>query len=281
MAAQTGPRDLLSPPTSRRWVIVATFRGRWGEMLHPVSIATVVGLLVLWQLASVNEWINPRALPPLTSIPPAATELLAEGELQVHIAASLFRALAGFGLAVLIGLPAGLAIGTWRWCADVMEPVVDLIRQIPPVAWLPLALIWFGIGEGSKVFVVFFGAVWPILINTADGVRSVPRGVIHAAESLGAGPRAVFFKVALPATMPAIFTGLTLALGNAVSLIVAAELGGAFEGVGRMMFLARETFRTDVVLVGMVVLMLLGTGAMGLMQLVRRRLLRWHVSSRS
>ena len=280
MAAPTGPHVTAGQPGRWRTRLTAA-RSRWGEALHPVSILTVVGLFGLWQVAAVNEWVSPRALPPLTSIPPAAAELLAAGELQRHIAASLFRATAGFVLAVAIGMPVGLAIGTSRWVADLLEPVVDLIRQIPPVAWLPLALIWFGIGEGSKVFVVFFGAVWPILINTADGVRGVPNGVTRAAQSLGAGRRELFFKVALPATMPAIFTGLTIGLGNSVSLIVAAELGGAFLGVGRMMFLAREVFRTDVVLLGMVILMVLGTAALGLMQLARRRLLRWHVTPRA
>lgn len=266
-------------PARARFGAAIRLLGR--ERVHPSTVLSVGGFFALWWAITAAGMISPAFLPSPLAVFPAAAELLATGELQRHLAISLARIGAGFVLASVLGVLLGLLMGIDERVADVFEPLIDLIRQIPPVAWIPLAIIWFGFGEGARVYIIFLGAFFPAVINTADGVRGLDPQVKRAAASLGARGPAMFFKVSLPAAQPAIFTGLTVGLGNAFHMIVAAELAGAVAGLGYMMLEARESFRTDIIILGMVLLMLIGISLMGVMLAIRRELLRWYFGRES
>lgn len=257
------------------WRPLAFFRRPLGSGHVYASAASISFFFFAWWIVARSGIISPEFLPSPFAIFPAGAQLFATGELQVDIVMSLFRIAGGFVLGGVLGILLGLAIGRSARTSDIFEPLLDLTRQIPAVAWIPLAIIWFGFGEGARIFIVFLGAFFPIVISTADGVRGVNPRVLSAAESLGATKSAMFWKVSLPAAMPSILSGLTIGLGNAFVNIVAAELAGATSGIGYMMLIASELLRTDIVILGMVLLMLIGTGLMAAMLLARRYLLRW------
>jgi ABC-type nitrate/sulfonate/bicarbonate transport system permease component len=258
----------------RRQVAAANRRFGLGR-LRASAVVSIASFFMLWWAITAIGLVAPAFLPSPFAIFPAAAELLTTGELQNDLLMSLIRIGGGFVLACVLGVLLGLLVGLNELIADIFEPLVDLIRQIPPVAWIPLAIIWFGFGEGARIFIVFMGAFPPVMINTTDGVRGVDPQVLRAAASLGANRSAMFWKVSLPAALPSIFTGLTIGLGNAFINIVAAELAGATTGLGYMMLTARESFRTDIVILGMVLLMVIGISLMTVMLAVRRILLRW------
>lgn len=254
---------------------------KWSDWLfvlpiHPLSILSLLIIPLAWYLVTKFGLVTPLFLPPPGDVIRAAIELWAKGELQKNLIISVTRITVGFVLAVGLGSIVGILVGRSVLLADMIEPIVDLVRQISPVAWIPLAIIWFGFGEGSKIYIIFLGAFFPTLINAADGMRSVDPQVIHAAQSLGAKPYQVFLYISLPATLPYLFTGMTIGLGNSVRFVVAAELAGARSGIGYMLMSARDVFRTDVVLVGMVAMAAVGLSAMGIIMALQKRMLRWH-----
>ena len=252
-------------------------RSRRVQLSAVISITT---FFVLWWLVARLGLVSRSYLPSPLAIFPAGRELLSTGELQVDFLMSLARIGGGYLLAVVLGVVLGILMGLDERIADIFEPHIDVARQIPAVAWIPLAIIWFGFGEGARIFIVFIGAFFPIVINTKAGVQNVDPQVLRAAASLGARGRAMFWKVSLPAAMPSIFTGFTVGLGNAFVNIVAAELAGATAGLGYMMLTAQEAFRPDIVILGMVLLMLVGVGLAAIMFAIRRHALRWTVGAR-
>jgi ABC-type nitrate/sulfonate/bicarbonate transport system permease component len=262
-----------SPNFSLRFIALSRVLARGHVQIS--AVVSIASFFLIWWAIVVAGFVPPAILPSPLAIFPAAAELLKAGELQIDFLMSVLRIGGGFLLACMLGIMLGLLMGVDERIEDIFQPLVDLIRQIPAVAWIPLAIIWFGFGEGTRIFIVFMGAFAPVVINTTDGVREVDPQVLRAAASLGANERAMFWKVTLPAALPSIFTGLTVGLGNAFTNIVAAELAGATSGLGYMMLTARESFRTDIVILGMVVLMAIGIGLMGIMLAVRRILLRW------
>jgi len=246
--------------------------------VHPSAMLSILAFFVVWWASTRAGLISPTLLPSPFTIIPAARELLSGGELQTDVVMSVARIAGGYIVAAVLGVVVGLSMGLDSRVADVLEPHFDVARQIPAVAWIPLAIIWFGFGEGARVFIVFMGAFFPIVINTAAGLRAVDPQVLRAAASLGARGSAAFWKVSFPAALPSIFTGLTVGLGNAFTNIVAAELAGATTGIGYMMLIAREAFRPDIVILGMAVLMLTGIGLTALMLAIRRYALRWAIA---
>nr|WP_302474156.1 ABC transporter permease [Roseococcus sp. MDT2-1-1] len=168
-----------------------------------------------------------------------------------------------------------MLIGRVALVRSLLDPTLQLLRPIPVTAWLPLAMIVFGIGPRSAFFLVFLGAFYPILVNTIFGVRSVDGRLFEAAAMLGVSPSAVFWKVVLPAALPSIFTGLRLGLGFAWVVIVVGEMTGVQTGLGAIIMEARQLSRTEIVISGMVVIGLLGFLSDALVQALGRRLLRW------
>jgi ABC-type nitrate/sulfonate/bicarbonate transport system permease component len=240
------------------------------------------GILLLpavWLLVTQTSLVDPTFLPPPSDVLNAAKELLASNELQTHFLTSITRIALGFFLGCVFGTVLGLACGQFRVISDIFEPLFDILRQISPVAWIPLAIIWLGFGEPSKVFIVFLGCFFATWVNVLDGVRSVDQNLVLAGSSLGARRWNTFLKILLPATLPAFFTGITIGLGNSIRFVVAAELTGAQSGLGFMMMQARESLRTDIILVGMIVMAVFGALAVWLLERVRTRVLRWHAGT--
>jgi ABC-type nitrate/sulfonate/bicarbonate transport system permease component len=240
-----------------------------------LTLMSLAGGLVLWWAAVASGLANPVLMPPPGTVLRAIVEMIADGTLAVHIGVSVARALGGFLLAVVIGVPVGILVGRSARAYAVIDPWIELARPVPPIAILPLVVLWFGIGEESKLVVVLYGALFPILLNTVHGVRSVDNGLIRAARALGASERQIFYLVVLPAAVPSVLTGLRLGAGMAIFVLVAAELLGSTSGLGWLIMDAREHFFTDRIMVGIVALGLVGYLInRGLIQL-EHRLVRW------
>jgi ABC-type nitrate/sulfonate/bicarbonate transport system permease component len=226
--------------------------------LLAVSIVSITGGIGFWWLITTFGWANPALLPPPPTVVKAFIEMTLDGSIFKHVAVSVGRGLGGFTLAALIGVPLGILIGRSRWAFAVVDPWVETLRPVPPIAFLPLVVLWFGIGETSKLIVVAYGAMFPILINTVHGVRSIENSLIRAGRALGASNRQIFYLVVLPASVPSIVTGLRLGAGMGIFVLVAAELLGSSAGLGWLIMDSREHFFTDRIMVGIITLGIVG-----------------------
>jgi ABC-type nitrate/sulfonate/bicarbonate transport system permease component len=186
-------------------------------------------------------------------------QLTASGELPTDAAYSVFRVVCAWSLAALVAVPLGFAMGRWQRLERVLDPVVELFRPISPLAWIPLAILWFGIDEGGKIFVIFIGTFFPILLNTIAGAKSIDPVLIRAGRILGcADDASLFRKVVLPAALPQVIVGLRISFGTGWAAIIAAELVAARSGLGYLISNGMEVLRSDYVLVGMVTIGVLG-----------------------
>ena len=199
-------------------------------------------------------------------------ELVVTGELFIHIGASLGRVISAWALSALVAIPLGLAMGRWGWFERLVDPVIELFRPISPLAWIPLAILWFGIGETGKIFIIFIATFFPILLNTVSGVKSVDPVLIRAGQVLGCNDdRSLFIKVILPAAMPTIVVGLRISFGTGWAAIIAAELVAAQIGLGYLIADGMEILRSDLVLVGMVTIGVLGVLINAVFRLLNNR----------
>jgi NitT/TauT family transport system permease protein/sulfonate transport system permease protein len=237
-------------------------------------------VLLLWQALAGAEVINPLLLPPPTRLAAAAWDMLLDGSLLVHTAASLERVLVGFLLAAATGMALGVVLGWWRSAAEFIKPLIEALRPIPPIAWTPLAILWFGVGNAPSYFLVFIGAVFPVFVNTFAAVHSIDRTQINAALCLGAGPRLLLSDIVVPASLPIIFPGLRIALGVGWMCVVAAELIAAQSGLGYMIQQSRVLLQTQNVLTGMIVIGVVGFLMNAVMTRIERRLIPWRPIAR-
>lgn len=214
-------------------------------------------LFVIWDLAS-RYLVSSVLFPPPAVVFAKAVTLLRTGVLLEHLWASIQRILAGFVAGSLLGIPVGLAMGSFRPVRRVLEPYTEFLRFIPSVAMITVAVIWFGIGEASKIFLIVYTTIFIVIINTAAGVSAIAPNKIRAAQALGATRAQIFLHVALPATVPYILTGMRLAMANSFTTIVAAELIAANEGLGKMLWDGRMFMLVDDIFVSLVTLGLLG-----------------------
>lgn len=262
--AESRPSSGLNPrPPASRW------RTLLGYLILPAA------LLGGWQLLSSLGFIRPMILPSPLQVAEVAAQLLASGELAKHVVSSGIRVIEGFALAAVAGLVLGIAIGLFRSVGRVAELLVQLVKPIPPIAWIPLAILWFGIGEAAKVYIIFIGAFFPILINTVDGIRQTDFRFVELARILEV-PRLRFIRqVVLPGALPQIMTGLRIGLNIAWMCVVAAELIAASSGVGFLIMDARQLSQTDVVLAGMITMGILGKITDDALKLLENRLVTW------
>ncbi|WP_127753294.1 ABC transporter permease [Devosia sp. 1566] len=254
-----------------------------GSRLRGPALALILPLLLLaaWHLATTGEGYS--LIPPPSAVAIAFYDLavggvrndLFSGTLLNHVIASVSRVYGGFFLAVIVALPLGLMIGRIPTVRQMFDPMLQILRPIPVTAWLPLAMIIFGIGPTSAIFLVFLGAFYPILINTVFGVRSVELRLFEAASMLGCTPSAQFTKVVLPAALPAIFTGLRLGLGFAWMIIVIGEMTGVSVGLGAIIMEARQLSRTEIVICGMIAIGVAGFISDRIILMIGRKLLSW------
>ncbi len=249
---------------------------RWGRCIAPLA------LLATWQALSWLGAIPAHKLPSPLMIMAGLVELIQRGlppgyRLDYHLLYSLYRVAWGFLLAAAVGVPLGLLMGWSRRIRGVVGPLVEMVRPVPPLAWIPLAILWFGIGVKSAAFIIFLGAFFPIVLNTTSGVLAVSPALQEVARTLGAGEGDVVRRVLLPGALPSIFVGLRIGLGIGWMTLVAAEFTGVKSGygLGYMIMVARDIQRADQVLAGMVVIGLTGLVIDQLLRYLGRRLMPW------
>jgi taurine transport system permease protein len=244
--------------------------------LGSVSVAT--GLLVWWLIGALGL-VSTDLLAGPVDVWKALVDILHNGyrdtTLTQNILATLGRCLAGFGAAAILGVPLGLWMGQSRMADASLNFVIQFLRPLPPLSYLVLLILWFGAGDLSKIMLLFMGAFPTITTAAMAGVRQVSAQRIQAARSLGAKPRQVFLFVVLPAALSMIFTGMRIALAGAFSSVVAAELMAASDGLGWMVFSASRFLRTDIILLGIILLGLFGMALSRTLVMIDKRLIHW------
>lgn len=244
-----------------------------------IGLATFATLVGLWFAASHFEWASPLFLPSPAEVAAqfrvVAQDGYAEGTLVTHLGSSLWRIGMALALAIVVGVPLGLLMGMNRWVRGVFSVPIDLYWGLPPLAYLPLLIIWLGIDETSKVLLLTLATFAPVCFSAQAGVRSVPVERINAARSLGANRLQLFTTIILPSALPEILTGLRIAIGAGLSTLVAAELIAARSGLGYMIMSAANFLATDIVFVGLIVIAALAFSLSAGMRWLERRLVPW------
>ena len=241
-----------------------------------LGTTSVTIFLVIWELVgNTFQLINPMFMSAPSLIWKAAFQMFSSGEIYNDLYISGIELAGGYLLSVVVAVPFGIAIGWYKKVAYIFDPFVNAMNATPRVALLPLVIIWLGIGILSKVGIIFLGAVFPILINARDGVKTTPSNLLTAARSFGASEWMLFKTVVLPSTVPFILTGLRLGLGRAIVGVMVGELYAATAGIGFMITVAGATFQTDKVFVGVLVFALTGMIGTELITRVEKRFNRW------
>jgi ABC-type nitrate/sulfonate/bicarbonate transport system permease component len=252
-----------------------------GEGLSPetkeriLSIVSPIALLALWQVMSWLALIDPRFLPSPLSIAGAAYDLSINGELLRDIGVSLERLALGFVLGAVPGIVIGLIMGMSRWIRAVLDPIVAAAFPIPKISLLPLIMLYFGIGEASKVVLVALGVVFLLLINTMAGVANLDPVYFDVARNFGASRRKLLMRVVIPGTLPLIFVGLRLGIGVSLIVVVSAEFVAAQSGIGYLIWSSWETMRVENMFVGIIVITILGAATTVILREIERRAMPW------
>ena len=253
---------------------------RWRVVARNAFPFLVVG--VIWEIVARAGMFPRKLFPPLEDVAATLVRLTAEGILPHHVLDTLLRLTAGFALAAIVGVAIGIAMGRWRLAEDIFLPLVSIGAPIPGIAYAPLFLLWFGLGNGTTILLVGFVSAFPIIFNTWTGVKSVKEIWVRSAQAMGADDRRLFRHVILPGALPYILTGLRLGLAQAWRILVGVEMLAAVSwGLGWMIFGAREFLNTDVMLAGVAVIGMIG---LALEKLVFQRIeqytvVRWGMMS--
>jgi sulfonate transport system permease protein len=247
-----------------------TIGGRFIPWLMPVV------LLVLWQWSSSVGLLPARFLPSPRAVVQSFLELSASGELWMHVRVSTFRAFSGFAVGGGMGLALGLLTGSFRWAEALLDTTLQMVRNIPALALIPLVILWFGIDESAKLFLVSLGVFFPVYINTFHGIQSVDRGLLEMGRTYGLSGWRLYREIILPGALPSILVGVRFALGFMWVMLIVAETISARSGIGYMTMNAREFMQTDVMVVGILLYALLGKLADLLAKGLESYWLRWH-----
>ena len=237
-----------------------------------VVIAVVVGM---WWAA---VWATKSAIFPTPwAVVTGTLELAEDGTLWEHIGASLMRVGAGFGLAVAFAIPLGLWMGWVRGAFVTLNPVFQILRPISPIAWIPIAILWFGVGNASPIYLIFIASVFPMIVQTTAGVHTIEKRYLRAAENFGVPRKKLFLQVVIPATLPDIIIGMRIGLGVAWLVVVAAEMIALRSGLGYLIIDSRNAGnRYDLVIAGMIIIGLIGLMLDGIMRLLESmKIVRW------
>jgi sulfonate transport system permease protein len=240
-----------------------------------------LSLLLAWELAADTGLLSARVLPAPSATLAAFWDTLTSGALLHHVAVSTRRALIGLAIGGSIGFGLGLLNGVFPLAERLLDSSLQMLRNVPHLAVIPLVILWFGIGEEAKLFLVAVGVFFPLYLNTLHGIRHVDRGLVEMARSYGLGPVALFARVILPGALPSILVGLRYALGIMWLTLIVAETISASSGIGYMTMNAREFLQTDVVLLGIIIYALLGKLADALTRRLERSCLAWHPAHRT
>jgi len=243
-----------------------------------IGTAAMLVFLAFWEMSVALAWVNPLFTSSPSRILRAGYEMFADGSIYEHIQVSAFEFFVGYGAAIIIGVPLGILMGWYSRVNAVLDPFVSALYATPRIALLPLVMIWFGIGVMSKIAIVFLGAIFPILVNTITGVRTINADFVKVARSFGSNDRQMFLTVALPSSVPLLLTGLRLGLGHALVGIVVGEMHGATAGLGYLIATAGARFQTDKVMVGIILIASAGVAMTELLRRIERRFERWRPS---
>ncbi len=238
--------------------------------------AVPILLIVLWQFFVQVGWLSTRVLPAPTGVVQAGIQLAKSGELLRHIGVSTWRAFLGFAIGGGIGLVLGLLNGIFPISEKLLDTSIQMIRNVPHLALIPLVILWFGIGEESKLFLVALGVMFPIYLNTYHGIRTVDPGLIEMGKVYGLKQAALFWQIILPGALPSILVGVRYALGIMWLTLIVAETIAADSGIGYMAMNAREFMQTDVVVLSILIYALLGKLADMAARVLEEKWLAWH-----
>lgn len=246
-----------------------------------LPLATALVALALWEL--LVRWTGTTVFPSPHKVASALVELLRRGVLMRYVGDSLLRVGTGYGVALVLGIPLGMAMGWWAWLARGVDPVIQLLRPISPIAWIPVAIVLFGVSNLAPIFLVFLASLFPIVVATANGVAGVPQMYLRAGRNFGLGPVQILRRVILPAALPQMLVGLRIGVGIAWLVVVAAEMVAVDSGLGFLIVDARNAGkRYDLVVGAMLIIGIIGL-ALDLLirRLERMRSLRWGFGTRS
>ncbi len=258
--------------------VATALRALSGVLLTAVTkTAAIVLLLVAWEVAPRVGLVDRVFLPPFDQVARAWWGLLTDGQLASNTRASMVRSFAGFGLAVVVAVPLGLLIGWYRTVADLLGPLLEVFRNTAALALLPVFVLLLGIGETSKISIVLYACAWPILLNTISAVRDVDPTLLKVARSMDLSTPRLFQKVILPASVPAVFTGIRLAGAVSILVLVAAEMVGAKAGLGYLINSAQYNFEIPQMYAGIITISAIGVAFNQLLVTVERRLSAWRV----
>jgi NitT/TauT family transport system permease protein len=257
-------------------------RTRWSLALLrrlAIRLLSLAAFIMLWELASISKTrfvVNFAHVPAPTAVASAAIGFFESPKAVRHIASSVKRVTTGFALATLLAIPLGLLIGQARWAEDTLFTPLEILRPIPGVAWIPLAILMFATSEQSMIFICFVGAFFPILISTIHGVETLDRRLVYAAQSLGAKNWNILLEVVLPGTLPAIVTGLTIGTGSCWLLVVTAEMIAGQFGIGYFTWESYSLQKYPEIVLGMLVIGVLGMASSAAVRFAGNRLMPWH-----
>ena len=259
-----------SIPTSQR----IRFSFHWAQKLLKQT-AVIILLLVFWEVAPRVGLVDLTFFPPFSKVVEGWWGLVISGDLYAHFQASILRSLIGFGLAILVGIPLGLIIGWYPLANELLNPVLELFRNTAALAILPVFILLLGIGETSKISIVLFACVFPILLNTINAVRNVDPLFIKSAKSMGLSSAKLFYKVILPASIPTIFTGIRMAGSASILVLIAAEMVGAKEGLGYLISYTQMNFQIPQMYAGIITISVLGLILNYILVSIERKFSRW------
>lgn len=275
--AKRGPRTGLMKARATRPGEVYGVPGQGGSIWVP--IASVVGILFVWWLVTTFGWVKPLFLPSPQAVWAKFAQIWREGYTNTpfleHLGISTARVFGAFLLACLIGIPVGIAMGMSPLVRGILDPPIEFYRPIPPLAYLPLMIIWFGIHETSKVALIFLACFAPIALGARSGVRSAAIEQIHAAYSFGASRWQVMTQVILPSALPEILTAMRIGIGFGWTTLVAAEMVAATKGLGYMVLTASQFLQTSTVIMGIIVIAAIAYAFDLLMRWIERKVVPW------
>ena len=239
------------------------------------SLAVIAALIGAWWVTVVAT--QSVIFPTPWAVVTGTFELLKDGTLWRHIGASLMRVGVGFGLAVCVAVPLGLWMGWVRGAYRMLNPIFQILRPISPIAWIPIAILWFGVGDASPIYLIFISSVFPMVVQTTVGVHTIEKRYLRAAENFGVSRRTLFRQVVIPAVLPQVITGMRIGLGVAWLVVVAAEMIALHSGLGYMIMDSRNAGnRYDLVVAGMIIIGLIGLSLDGIMRLLEGlKSVRW------
>jgi NitT/TauT family transport system permease protein/sulfonate transport system permease protein len=250
----------------------------WTTLANNADRLLIVGsFLLAWELSTDLGWISGQLAPPPSAIGRALGQMAQSGELWSDLAASLARVTIGFALATVAGISLGIACAQWAFAARIVVPLVELLRPISVIAWIPLAILWFGLGDRPAWFLIFLGSFFPIFTNTYVGAQSIDPVFVNVARCVGASRLLYVRKVLLPSVVPYVVAGMRVGLGVGWMCVIAAELIAAQSGLGYMIQIARTMLDTERVMAGMLIIGLAGFAMNTLMLIAERRFMRWKV----